>query len=205
MKTTIYVTRHGETEWNVAKRMQGRKNSALTENGMLQAKQLGDRMKDLSIHAIYSSPSERTLHTAELIKGERNIPIIADEHFYEINMGIWEGQTIADIEKQYPEEVHLFWNKPHLFQSTSGENFGSVYKRVIKGIQLLLEKHKGENILIVSHAAAAKLLVGHFAGIEIANVWDDPFMHSASLSVIEFDDDCGEVKQFADISHFQEK
>ncbi|MDR4984992.1 histidine phosphatase family protein [Bacillus cereus] len=205
MKTTVYVTRHGETEWNVAKRMQGRQNSALTENGMLQAKQLGDRMKDLSIHAIYSSPSERTLHTAELIKGERNIPIIADEHFYEINMGIWEGQTIADIEKQYPEEVHLFWNEPHLFQSTSGENFGSVYKRVIKGIQLLLEKHKGENILIVSHAAAAKLLVGHFAGIEIANVWDDPFMHSASLSVIEFDDDCGEVKQFADISHFQEK
>ncbi|PEC19654.1 phosphoserine phosphatase 1 [Bacillus cereus] len=205
MKTTIYVTRHGETEWNVAKRMQGRKNSALTESGMLQAKQLGDRMKDLSIHAIYSSPSERTLHTAELIKGERNIPIIADEHFYEINMGIWEGQTIADIEKQYPEEIHLFWNEPHLFQSTSGENFGSVYKRVIKGIQLLLEKHKGENILIVSHAAAAKLLVGHFAGIEIANVWDDPFMHSASLSVIEFDDDCGEVKQFADISHFQEK
>lgn len=160
-------------------------------------------MKDLSIHAIYSSPSERTLHTAELIKGERNIPIIEDEHFYEINMGIWEGQTIADIEKQYPEEVHLFWNEPHLFQSTSGENFGSVYKRVIKGIQLLLEKHKGENILIVSHAAAAKLLVGHFAGIEIANVWDDPFMHSASLSVIEFDGNLGKVKQFADISYFQ--
>ena len=75
MKTTVYVTRHGETEWNVEKRMQGRKNSALTENGMLQAKQLGDRMKDLPIDAIYSSPSERTLHTAELIKGERDVPI----------------------------------------------------------------------------------------------------------------------------------
>ncbi|KAB2440180.1 phosphoserine phosphatase 1 [Bacillus luti] len=205
MKTTVYVTRHGETEWNVARRMQGRQNSALTENGMLQAKQLGDRMKDLSIHAIYSSPSERTLHTAELIKGDRDIPIIADEHFYEINMGIWEGQTIDDIERQYPDEIQLFWNEPHLFQSTSGENFEAVYNRVMKGIQLLIEKHKGESILIVSHAAAAKLLVGHFAGIEIANVWDDPFMHSASLSVIEFDDDCGEVKQFADISHFQEK
>ncbi|EEK79240.1 Phosphoglycerate mutase [Bacillus cereus R309803] len=205
MKTTVYVTRHGETEWNVAKRMQGRQNSALTENGMLQAKQLGDRMKDLSIHAIYSSPSERTLHTAELIKGEREIPIIVDEHFYEINMGIWEGQTIDDIERQYPDEIQLFWYEPHLFQSTSGENFEAVHKRVIEGIQLLLEKHKGESILIVSHAAAAKLLVGHFAGIEIANVWDDPFMHSASLSVIEFDDDCSEVKQFADISHFQEK
>lgn len=56
VKTTVYVTRHGETEWNVAKRMQGRKNSTLTENGILQAKQLGERMKDLSIHAVYSSP-----------------------------------------------------------------------------------------------------------------------------------------------------
>ncbi|HDR7795406.1 TPA: phosphoserine phosphatase 1 [Bacillus luti] len=206
MKTTVYVTRHGETEWNVAKRMQGRKNSALTENGMLQAKQLGDRMKDLPIDAIYSSPSERTLHTAELIKGKRDIPIIGDEHFYEINMGIWEGQTIDDIERQYPEEIQLFWYEPHLFQSTSGENFESVHKRVIEGVELLLEKHKGENILIVSHAAAAKLLVGHFAGIEIAKVWDEPFMHSASLSMIEFDENySGEVKQFADISHFQQK
>ncbi|MDI6530751.1 phosphoserine phosphatase 1 [Bacillus mycoides] len=203
MKTTVYVTRHGETEWNVAKRMQGRKNSALTENGMQQAKQLGDHMKDLPLHAIYSSPSERTLHTAELIKGERDIPIIADEHFYEINMGTWEGQTIADLEMHYPEELQLFWYEPHLFQSTSGEDFTTVKKRVIEGIHLLLEKHKGENILIVSHAAAAKLLVGHFAGIEIENVWDDPFMHSASLSVIEFDGNLGEVKQFADISHFQ--
>ena len=60
--------------------------------------------------------------------------------------------------KQYPEEVNLFWNEPHLFQSTSGENFGSVYKRVIEGIQLLLEKHKGESILIVSHAAQQNYL-----------------------------------------------
>ncbi|MBE7127773.1 phosphoserine phosphatase 1 [Bacillus mycoides] len=203
MKTTVYVTRHGETEWNVAKRMQGRKNSALTENGMIQAKQLGERMKDLPLHAIYSSPSERTIHTAELIKGERDIPIIADEHFYEINMGTWEGQTIADLEMQYPEEVHLFWNEPHLFRSTLGENFAAVHKRVIEGIHFLLEKHKGENILIVSHAAAAKLLVGHFAGVEIEHVWGEPFMHSASLSVIEFDENRGKVKQFADISHFQ--
>lgn len=80
-----------------------------------------ERMKDLPLHAIYSSPSERTLHTAELIKGERDLPIIEDECFYEINMGIWEGQTIAELEMQYPEEVHLFWNEPHLFQSTSGK------------------------------------------------------------------------------------
>ena len=114
MKTTIYVTRHGETEWNVAKRMQGRKNSALTENGIVQAKQLGNRMKDLPIHAIYSSPSEKNASYGRVNKGERDIPIIADEHFYEINMGIWEGQTIADIEKQFPEEVHLFWMS-HIF------------------------------------------------------------------------------------------
>ena len=82
-------------------------------------------------------------------------------------MGIWEGQTIADLEMQYPEEVHLFWNEPHLFQSTSGENFAAVHKRVIEGIHFLLEKHKGENILIVTHAAAAKLLVGHLQVLKL--------------------------------------
>lgn len=97
----------------------------------------------------------------------------------------------------------MFWYEPHLFQSTSGENFETVHKRVIDGIYLLLEKRKGESILIVSHAAAAKLLVGYFAGIEIENVWNDPFMHSASLSIIEFGEGKCEVKQFADISHFQ--
>ncbi|KFM99795.1 phosphoserine phosphatase 1 [Bacillus clarus] len=204
MKTTVYVTRHGETEWNVARRMQGRKNSALTEKGISQAKQLGNHMENVPLHAIYSSPSDRTLHTAELIRGERDIPIIADEHFYEINMGVWEGQTSTELERQYPEEVKLFWNEPHKFQSTSGENFSVVHKRVLEGIQLLLEKHEGESILIVSHAAAAKLLVGHFAGIGIENVWEDPFMHSASLSRIEFEGEKGEVQQFADISHFQQ-
>ncbi|KEK24965.1 phosphoserine phosphatase 1 [Bacillus gaemokensis] len=204
MKTALYVTRHGETEWNVAKRMQGRKNSNLTEKGMLQAKQLGDRIKDIPLHAIYSSPSNRTIHTAELIKGDRDIPVIADEHFYEINMGIWEGQTLADLERQYPEEVNLFWNEPHRFCSASGENFYDVHSRVIEGVNLLLEKHQGESILIVSHAAAAKLLVGHFAGLSVEKVWDDPFMHSASLSVIEFEDKKADVKQFADISHFQQ-
>ena len=204
MKTTLYVTRHGETEWNIAKRMQGRKNSSLTDKGMLQAKLLGERIKDIPLHAIYSSPSGRTMHTAELIKGERNIPIIADDHFYEINMGIWEGQTLVDLEAQYPEEVHVFWNEPHRFCSTSGESFYDVYNRVMEGVNLLLEKHKGESILIVSHAAAAKLLVGQFAGLSVERVWDDPFMHSASLSIIEFEGKEASVKQFANISHFQQ-
>lgn len=204
MKTTLYVTRHGETEWNVAKRMQGRKNSNLTEKGMLQAKQLGDHIKEMPLHAIYSSPSERTLHTAELIRGKRDIPIIADEHFYEINMGVWEGEILADLETKYPEEVNLFWNEPHQFRSTSGESFFDVYSRVVEGINILLEKHKGESILVVSHAAAAKLLVGHFAGNSVEKVWHDPFMHSASLSVIEVEDGKGTVKLFADIKHFQE-
>ena len=73
-------------------------------------------------------------------------------------MGIWEGQTIADIEKQFPEEVHLFWNEPHLFSQHQAKILRPFMKRVIEGMRLLLEKHKGQNILIVSHAAAENYL-----------------------------------------------
>jgi broad specificity phosphatase PhoE len=162
MKTILYVTRHGETEWNVEKRMQGRKNSALTEKGVEQAKLLGERMKNITIDVIYSSPSERATHTAKLIKGDRSIAIIENEAFYEIHMGDWEGMTVSEIEEKYPQDFRLFWDAPHQFRPHSGETFQKAQTRVLNRLQTVLEKHKGQSILIVAHAVAAKYIVGHF-------------------------------------------
>ncbi len=81
----LYITRHGETVWNTQKRMQGWSDSDLTENGISNAVSLGDRMKEIKLDVIYTSPSKRTITTANLIKGEREIPIILDENLREIN------------------------------------------------------------------------------------------------------------------------
>ncbi len=204
MKTMLYITRHGETEWNVEKRMQGRKNSNLTETGILQAKQLGKRMQDMQLDVIYSSPSGRTMHTAQLIKGDRDIPIVADEHLYEIDMGVWEGQTQVELQEKYPKELDLFWNAPHQYESNSGESFYAARERVLKGLKYILQKHEGESVLIVSHAVTALLMMGHFERRSIEKTWDGPFMHSTSLSMIEVKEGESTVHLFADIAHFEE-
>lgn len=204
MKTMLYITRHGETEWNVEKRMQGRKNSNLTETGILQAKQLGKRMKDMQLDVIYSSPSGRAMHTAQLIKGDRDIPIVADEHLYEIDMGVWEGHTQVELQEKYPKEFHLFWNAPHQYESKSGESFYDARTRMLNGLEYILKKHEGESVLIVSHAITSLLMMGYFEQRLIENIWNGPFMHSASLSMIEVKEGENKIHLFADIAHFEE-
>ncbi|MBO9128151.1 phosphoserine phosphatase 1 [Bacillus sp. 165] len=203
MKTRLYVTRHGETEWNVEKRMQGRMNSSLTERGKMQAHQLGVRMKSMPVDVIFSSPSERAVHTAELIRGERNIPIIQDNRFYEIHMGTWEGMNLEEIKAKYPNQFDLFWTHPHLYKTESGETFTEVQKRVLDGLFEVIEGNEGKNIFIVGHAVVSKLILGYFEDREIARVWEDPFMHSASLSIIDIENGEGSIVLYADTDHYK--
>ena len=76
MSTNLYLTRHGETVWNTQKLMQGWKDSPLTDRGIKQARQLSERLSEVSFDAIYSSTSNRAVRTAEIIKGERSLEVI---------------------------------------------------------------------------------------------------------------------------------
>lgn len=89
--TKVYLTRHGETEWNEKGIMQGWGDSPLTELGKNQAKWLGERIRDLHIDVIYASPIGRAFNTAEIIRGDREIPLIAYDGLKEIKIGGWEG------------------------------------------------------------------------------------------------------------------
>ena len=117
MLLRLFVTRHGETVWNTQKKLQGWKDSDLTENGIKNALSLGNRLKGVEFKSIYASPSKRTLMTATLIKGGREQIIIEDENLREINLGDWEGQTHDYIKEKYPEEYQAFWNTPHLYNT----------------------------------------------------------------------------------------
>ncbi len=95
--TTIFFTRHGETEWNTQRRMQGWLDSPLTEKGKLQAVYLGERMKAISLATIYSSDAPRATTTADLIRGGRNIPIVPLKELREMCLGEWEGCFVSEL------------------------------------------------------------------------------------------------------------
>lgn len=107
---TLYITRHGQTEWNVESRMQGWADSPLTDLGMAAASQLGKRLEHVSLDAVYSSTSGRTTHTAQLIIGKRDLSLIQKEDLREINVGEWQGKVSLDIERDYKEQLKTYMN-----------------------------------------------------------------------------------------------
>lgn len=203
MTTTIYITRHGQTEWNVEKRMQGWSDSPLTELGIQQAKWLEERLKDTKLDVIYSSPINRALSTANIVNGKRNIPLYTDSRLREINMGIWEGLTQDEIEKLYSKELYNFWNAPKLYKPYSGETFFQVRQRTKELVKEIISENIGKDILIVTHTITLKAIMSFFQNALIEDFWSPPFIHPTSLTIVRAENESFEVLLNADSSHLR--
>jgi broad specificity phosphatase PhoE len=180
----LYVVRHGETEWNKEKRSQGRLDSALTKKGEEDARLLGERLKDIEFCRIISSPSSRTLETSKLLKRDRPIPLLTDHRLMEIVLGPWQGKTEAEIEEQYPEDFDAYWNQPEVYISDGGETFLQVQQRLAGFLKDLEKTTKDGNVLIVTHGVVIKTLYLLCRNVPIKNVWDPPFIHGTSLTIL---------------------
>jgi len=202
--TTLYITRHGQTEWNVAKRMQGHKDSPLTALGAKQARQLGVALQTVHIDTIYCSSSERALQTARFIAGNRPIPVESTDALWEIGQGVWEGMTIDAIDTAYPTVYRLYRDSPTTYQPLSGaESFHEVKRRVVAFVEEAVAANAGKSLLIVTHTIPVKLLLHHFEGRSLEKLWDDPFIHPTSLSKIVIDENGQPVIEvYANTGHF---
>ncbi|GAB6087892.1 histidine phosphatase family protein [Alkaliphilus crotonatoxidans] len=196
----IYLTRHGETEWNQAKKMQGWKNSNLTEKGINNARRLGEHLNEVHFDHIYSSPLERTLETAKYIRGSRPMEIEVIEELKEMGFGVWEGMERSVIEEKYPEEYDHFWNHPEQYTPINGETFESLFQRVKKGLNKIVDRG-GDQVLVVAHAVVIKAVFTIVKELPLEEFWHPPYMHDTCLSIIEAANDDLRFILEADISH----
>ncbi|MBE3102806.1 MAG: histidine phosphatase family protein [Bacilli bacterium] len=201
---TLYITRHGQTEWNLQSRMQGWADSPLTASGVTAAIQLGKRLKDVKLDAVYSSTSGRTIHTAQLIIHERGIPLIKKEDLREINVGEWQGMVSTEIERDYPEQVKTYYEHPSHYESTSGENFHMLKERILRAVEEIVTAHPDGNVLIVTHGVVKKCLINYFSGAELDLLWNPPFILGTSLTILEIHSDRRELTMVGDMSHAEQ-
>lgn len=201
----IYITRHGETEWNTVRRMQGQCDSPLTELGKKQALWLENRLVDTKIDRIYSSSLGRALDTANIIKGSRNIEIIPSDALKEIFLGSWQGCLIEDVEKNYPEQHRCFWKEPGSYIPVDGETFEDLSKRVGEFFETLIKQHEKDDLLIVAHAIVLKALLNHilYEG-QITRLWEGPPLRPTSLTILNYEAGKFDIELFADTLHYQE-
>lgn len=154
----ILVTRHGQTDWNVEKRIQGRTDVELNDKGIEQAYQAKEDLKEENIDLIICSPLKRAKQTADIINKDRNIPIIYDDRLLEICYGENEGRLHDDF------DYDGFWNIVETHEYKNAENVNNFMKRVHNFLEEI-KNYKEENILIVTHNGICRAINTYFNGI----------------------------------------
>lgn len=199
----IYLIRHGESRWNILKKIQGQQDISLTKNGIKQAHLIGNRLKDKKIDKIYSSDLSRALSTASIIGKKLNLTVTPMEEFRELKFGVWEGMTIEEILIEYTDEFNIWRREPENLKLDGAETLAELQLRTMAGINKIMDNNTYENILIVSHGVTIKTIIlsllnmhlSHFKNLTIDNV---------SLSIIENRDYNRVLKVLNDISHTKE-
>jgi len=198
---SLYIVRHGETEWNIENKLQGWMDSALTNKGIEHSLRLQKRLEPVNFTSIYSSPSGRAVHTANLIKGLQNLEVKTVENLKEIHLGSWEGKTHDEVKLLEPERYEHFWNAPHLYVADTGETFQQLQQRVENFLSSIVYKHTEGNILIVTHTVFIKMLLAVVKHLPISNLWGPPYIKDTSLSIIEIENGRSNIRLEADIEH----
>jgi probable phosphoglycerate mutase len=203
--TNIYIARHGETVWNTERRMQGQFNSPLTALGIKQAGWLAQKVEGLAIDVIVTSPLERALDTARILRGTKEIEIIEESGFKEIYLGSWQGQSIEKVKEKYPKIHSNFWTKPEDYVPVDGESFIELTSRVEKAFNDVLVTYPNQNILIVAHAIVIKALLNIVQnGGNVNKLWEGERIKPTSLSLLKLEKGEVTVDYIGDVSHYLE-
>lgn len=198
----LYITRHGETIWNKEGRLQGWKNSPLTEKGVMQGKMLKKAVSEYGITRIYSSPSERAALTAGFASEGLEIPVIFMDELKEMNMGDWEGRTLEEIQNEETENFENYWTDPFKFKKNTGEDFSDILKRARKAIDRIISENRDTNVLIVTHGVTLKALMSFFADGGFLEYWRTPVVKQTSISLVKIDENnTGKIVMYGDTSH----
>jgi probable phosphoglycerate mutase len=206
MHTRILLVRHGATELTAEDRFAGATNVLLSAEGEQQAACLSRRLAATNLAAIYASPMQRTLRTAELIAEPHKLPVVADEALREINHGRWEQRTRAEVETAFPEEYHAWEDDPFTFAPVGGETGLSVLARALPALRGMVQRHQGKTVLIVSHKATVRLLLGSLLGFDLRGYRDRLDQRPCCLNVLDFRDATrARLMLYNDVSHYEDQ
>lgn len=200
MTNTIYIVRHGQTEWNLLGKTQGHGNSDLTPKGIEQAELLADSMTKYLIDYIYSSDLGRAYQTAEIIGNKLNIEVEKTEALREMNFGTWEGRIIKDIIEEDPELYKMWRNEPHLAKIPQGETLSQIKERTDAFIKEINEKYDGKHIVLVTHSLCARIMLLSFLDSDVKNIYRINQANTA-LNIIELRDYGPVVMKMNDTTH----
>ncbi len=170
----LYIIRHGKTDWNVAKKLQGWTDIPLNEQGISMAREAAKENKEIDFDICFCSPLTRARQTAELFLEGKDTPIIIDERIKEMGFGEYEGITNYFEDSSCP--VNVFFTDPKNYKgSKNGESTKDLLARTKDFLEdkvypLLKE---GKNVLIVGHGAANSSIICNYLNRDVDDFWKE--------------------------------
>lgn len=158
MIQTVYLVRHGETDYNLQGRWQGHLDVDLNAEGRQQARLLGEYLVDTQFDAVYCSDLRRARDTAELVLGERKSSIVFDVRLREGLLGVFQGLTRMQIVERYPYELTHWDTDPH-YVVPDGESRMQMMERAFAAWSDITGRHLGQRVLIVSHGGTLRQML----------------------------------------------
>jgi uncharacterized phosphatase len=153
MATTILLVRHGETDWNVERRVQGHTDRPLNETGRAQARALADELEGTPLDAVYASDLVRAHETARIVAARRGLDVVVIPDLREREFGTWEGMTDREILDRFPHARSGPWG--------DGETPEQMSRRVFEALRRIAETHPDGRVLVVSHGGPLRAVLRH--------------------------------------------
>ena len=160
--TTILLARHGETDWNREGRFQGHADPPLNRTGRDQAVELSVALMAEDLAAVYSSPLQRALETAEIVAASRELEPVIVAALQEVDVGSWSGLTRTEVEQRFPEQYARWLDYGQGWED--GETYDEMGTRVVAALLELAAAHGRERVLAVTHGGPIRAAFAFAAG-----------------------------------------
>lgn len=193
----IYFVRHGETDWNKERKLQGQIDIPLNEFGRKLAEDTAPFLKDIDFDMAFTSPLSRAKETAQIILGERNIPLVEDERIREMGFGSYEGMFCKGDKFNIPDQnFHYFFDAPEKYSpSGDGESFEDVSIRLKEFLNDILcdENLNDKTILISTHGASLCGILMLLKNAALKDFWGNGVHKNCAVTFVEVNNKVPEI------------
>lgn len=204
-KTKLYIVRHTETIGNIEKRLTGRQDYELTDNGIKMVNKLTEKLRNIKFDKIYASTSQRTVKTIKPLSKINKIEIQQKEELCEMYFGIYDGWKWEEVNKIQPKIKENQNKINEIYGIPKQETMKEVSERMYKCILEISKKNIGKTILICSHGVAIEAFLRKIVNIPFNEEREKFCQYNVAINKVDFDNNIFYIKQLGNIKYLKEE